>query len=144
MPVICLYALVDTLFKNNLKNLKITDIILLTLTSAAILSKEDTEKIKGLLEELTKRKIVGYVNLVKKVLKSLKNLSNIVLKQERVVIQNLEEFLHYRSSIKIINLVTVFSRIHKVRVKDFAYWYIVDQRNQISYDLIEYVNVNLE
>lgn len=142
MPLICLYNLVDILFKKNSKNFSSTDIILLTLVATAILSKENSEKIGILTDELTKRKIIGYVNIIKNLITSLKNLSNIILKKEGLVVTNIEKFLKYKTSVQILSIIITFIQSHNISIKDFAYWYVVDQRSKESNDLINYINLN--
>jgi len=143
IPLICLYSIVDNLFKNNSKILKYSDIILLTLTATAILSKENSKNIKKLLDELKKRGILRHIGIVKKLLKFIKNLSNIVLKKYGLIIQNIEQFLNSRYSIQILNLLLDYIINNNLKIKDFSYWYIVDNRDLKSKKILIYIDNQL-
>lgn len=142
IPLICLYNIVSSLFENNSINLKISDIILLTITSIAILSKDDKTKIKELLDVLSDKKVLQHILLVKNSIKSIKNLMNIVLKKDGVVIQNIEQALKYRFAVDVLSITHNYISFSKIKIKDFCYWYIVSQRNKESNDLLNYVNIN--
>lgn len=142
IPVICLYRIVDILFKNNSKKLEISDIILLTLTATAILSKEKEDDIMFLIKELTNRNIKGFLPIVKRSLNSIKIISNIILKNDGLVIKNIEEFLKYKFSIRILNLIFSYLFIFNIKIKDFSGWYKSDQLNGESKDLLKYITIN--
>lgn len=142
IPIMCLYKIIDIMFKNNSKKLSTSDIILLTLFSLANLSKENSEHIKILSDELNSRHINEYNNVVKKTIMSIKNLSNIILKNDGLVIKNIEQFLKYRFSIKILNLIYSYVSIFDIKIKDFCNWFITDQVNKESKDIIKYININ--
>ena len=142
IPLICLYKIVLLLFENNSINLKISDIILLTLTTIGYLSKENKDTLKNLFNVCKEKKILGYFRLVKNTIKSIKNLLNIIFSKEGVVIQNIEQSLKYRYSVDVLNLLYTYLRIHKTTINDFCYWFIVDSRNKSSKELIEYININ--
>lgn len=141
MPLICLYKNVFILFKNNSIDLQISDIILLALSAIGILSKENKDVIKVLLNECKDRKILSHFGLVKNTIKSFKNLLNIILKKEGAVIQNIEQALKYRYSVDVLSIANTFIRVDNVKIKDFCYWYIVDQRSLSSKEMIDYINI---
>jgi hypothetical protein len=140
-PLICLYQIVDVLLKNNSKNLKVSDIVLLTLTSIGRLSKENTEQLTSLIEALKEKQLTGYFELINNTIKSLKNLLNIIFKKEGAVIQNIEQGLKYKYSNDALNLILRYIKKENIKIKDFSYWYIVDNRKQESSDLIDYINI---
>jgi len=142
IALIGLYEIVFTLFENNAQNLKISDIILLSLASIGILSKENNEDVKKIVKSLEEKKLIGYFILVKNTVKSLKNLLNIIFKKEGVVILNIEQGLKYRYAIDALNITLNYIREEKTSIKDFCYWYIVDHRDKPSKDLIDYININ--
>ncbi len=142
IPLICLYEIVSTLFENNSINLKISDVILLTLSAIGLLSKENKDQVRILLDLCKDKKILGHFILVKNTIKSLKNLLNIIFKKEGVVIQNIEQALKYRYSVDALSLACSYIRIDKIKIKDFCYWYIVDKRGKESKELIDYININ--
>lgn len=142
MPLICLYNIVSTLFENNAINLKISDVILLTLSVIGLLSKENKVQVKILLNLCKDKKILGYFILVKNTIKSLKNLLNIIFKKEGVVIQNIEQALRYKYSVDALSLASSYIKLDKIKIKDFCDWYIVDKRSKESKELIDYININ--
>jgi len=142
IPLICLYEIVSTLFENNDLNLKISDVILLTLSAIGLLSKENKDQVKILLDLCKDKKILGHFILVKNTIKSLKNLLNIIFKKEGAVIQNIEQALKYRYSVDALSLANSYIRIDRIKIKDFCYWYIVDKRSKESKELIDYININ--
>ena len=142
IPLVCLYEIVSLLFENNSINLKISDIVLLTITAIGYLSKENKDTLKILFNVCKDKKILGYFRLVKNTIKSIKNLLNIIFSKEGVVIQNIEQALKYRYSVDVLSLSYTYLRIHKTTIKDFCYWFIVDQRKKSSRDLIEYISLN--
>ena len=141
IPLICLYNNVYTLFENNSIKLEISDVIFLSLSAIGVLSKENKDIVKILLNVCKERKILGHFTVVKNTIKSLKNLLNIILKKEGAVIQNIEQALKYRYSIDVLSIVNNFIKIDNIKIKDFCYWYIVDQRSLASKELIDYVNI---
>jgi hypothetical protein len=142
IPFICLYQIVFTLFKNNSKNLEASDIVLLTLTIVGFLSQENKDEVKKLIDSLKEKKLLGYFKLVKNTIKSLKNLLNIIFKKEGVVIQHIEEGIKYRYAVDALSIAHKYIKIDNIKIKDFSYWYLVDQRNKPSKDLIDYININ--
>jgi hypothetical protein len=73
---------------------------------------------------------------------SIKNLSNIILKREGVVIKYIEQFLKYKSSIQILNSLLTYLTINEIDVKEFAFSFITDDRTDFSNKIIDYVNLN--
>lgn len=142
IPLIYLYEIVSTLFENNSIILKISDIILLSLSAIGFLSKENNDDIKILFNELKTKKLFGHFIMVKNTIKSLKNLLNIILKKEGLVIQNIEQGLKYRYSTDVLNIAHTYIKLNNIKIKDFCLWYIVDKRNKESKDLIDYININ--
>jgi hypothetical protein len=142
IPIMNLYKIVSTLFKNNSINLKVSDIILLTLSSIGLLSKENKDVVKSLLQACKDRKILRHFTIVKNTIKSIKNLLNIIFKKEGVIIQNIEQSLKYKYSVDVLSIANTFIKLDNIKIKDFCYWYIVDQRNKPSKDLIDYININ--
>jgi hypothetical protein len=141
IPVICLYEIISILFKNNFSNLKTTDIILLTITSIGILSKEDKSIVKNLYKMCQEKKISKYLIKVKNTIKSLKNLINIIVKKE-TIIQNIEQALKNKHTIDILCISRTYIKNHNIKLNDFCYWYIVDQRSKESSKLINYIMNN--
>lgn len=142
IPFICLYEIVFTLFKNNSENLEISDVVLLSLAAVGFLSKENKDDVKKLLDFLKEKELIKHFALVKNTVKSLKNLLNIIFKKEGIVIQNIEEALKYRYAVDALSIAHKYIKIDSINIKDFSYWYIVDQRNKASNDLIDYININ--
>jgi hypothetical protein len=138
MPLMCLYEIVLSLFENNSIKFRISNIILLTLCAVGILSKENEDTIKSLKKVCQEKNIFRDLEMVVNTIKSIKNLINIVLKTE-TVIQNIEQALKYKYSIDILNIMREYIRDNKITIKDFSQWYISDQRNKPSADLINYV-----
>lgn len=139
---ICLYDIIQVLFINSSIELKNTDIILITLLSVSLLSKENTDTISNINNVCKERNITRYLELVKSTIKSLKNLLNIILKKDGAVIQNIEQALKYRNSVDVLSIVKEYLELEKIEIKDFAYWYIVDQRTKKSNELVDYANIN--
>jgi len=142
LPIIYLYKIIDELFKNNSKKIETIDIILLTLTSLAIISKENDEDIIILIDELTNKKMNSYISIVKRSLKTIRMISNMILKQDGVVINNIEQFIKYKFSIKILNLIYSYIFIFNVKIKDFSYWYKSDTINKNFKDMLKYIKIN--
>ena len=142
IPLVCLYEIVLTLFENNSINLKISDIILLTLSSIGMLSKENIDDVKKIIEVIKEKRLLRYLSFVKNTIKSIKNLLNIIFKREGVVIQNIEQALKYRYAVDVMSLAVSFIRTNNIKIEDFCYWYIVDQRNKESKELIYYIEIN--
>lgn len=140
IPLICLYEIVFNLFENSSVYFKISDIILLTLTSIGILSKENKDKIYILVKVLKEKNIYKDLRLVKNTIKSIKNLLNIIFKKDFIIIKNIEQALKYKFSIEIFNTTSKYIKDNKIQLKDFSYWYITDQRNVQSKNLINYIN----
>lgn len=142
LPLICLYDIVFLLFKNNLIDLKKSEIILLTLTSVGILAKENSDIVNNLINILKELKLYEYLNNVQKTIKSLKNLVNIIFKKEGAVITNIDQALKYKHTIDVFNYTLTFIRMDDILIEDFCNWYINDQRNKNSQELIDYININ--
>lgn len=143
IPIIYIYNIIDILFKNNFKNnFEKKDIILLTLVSIAFLSKENTDEINKLIPELKNKKLIRYVPVVKKSIKSIKNIGNIILKNDGLVIMNITQLLEYRYSVKLLNLIYSYLSIFEINIKDFSDSFLIDQRNKMSKELLKYVLIN--
>lgn len=141
LPLIKVYIIVDSLFKNNSIILKENDIILLALTSIGFLSKENKDTLKILVNEIKKRKLINYYPYVKKSMKSLKNVLNIVFKKDGAVIQNIEQGIKYPYSIDILSILSDYIEIQKINIKDFSYWFISNKTTKKSRDLIDYLHI---
>lgn len=142
LPLICLYDIIYLLFENNLIKIKKSDIILLTLASIGIIGNENSDTVSTLIEVIKKRGIYDYFILVKKTVKSLKNLINIIFKKEGAVITNIEQALKYKHAIDVFNYALTYIKLDKITIKDFCIWYISDNRTKYSQDLIDYININ--
>jgi len=142
MPLICLYDIVLSLFENNSIFLKTSDIIILTLCSLGILSKENEDTVKILIKACKEKNIFRELVVVKNTLNGLKNLTNIVLKNDFVVKQNIEQALKYKYSMEVFSLILNFIRDNGIKIKEFSIWYITDQRNSSSKELIDYLISN--
>lgn len=141
-PIICLYEIVFILFKNNSINLKISDIIFLTLYFIGVMSKEDDTKTKEIYNILIEKKLINYTHIVRNTIKSIKNLLNISLKKDGLVIQNIEQALKYKYSIDVLSLIKTFIKVNNVVIKDFCNWYLIDKRSIVAKDLIKYIDIN--
>jgi hypothetical protein len=138
MPLISLYEIVLNLFENNSIKFRTSNIILLTLLSVGILSKENEDVLKKLKKVCQEKNIFRDLEKVVNTIKSIKNLINIVLKTE-TVIQNIEQVLKYKYSMDVLNITKEYIQENRISIKDFSCWYISDQRNKQSTDLINYV-----
>ena len=143
IPLVVLYNINHTLFNNEKIYLKISDIIVLTLFSIGLLSKENKESLKRLYDLCVRRKIEKYIPLVKNTIKSIKNLLNIIIKKENIVILNIEQGLKFKYTTNILNFIITFIKFNNIAVKDFSIWYISNQRTLLSKKLIDYINYNI-
>lgn len=144
IPFITLYRIIDILFKNNSKNLLISDIVLLTILSVSILSKENSDDINKLKDELSDRKLQNDFKSVVNSVMSIKNLGNIILKNEGIIIRNIEHFLKYKSSIQVLNSLLTYVTINKINIKEFAFSFVTDNRSNFSRKILDYIKLNLE
>jgi hypothetical protein len=80
------------------------------------------------------------LDLIENTINSLKITSNIILKNDGVVIQNIEQFLKYRYSVDLLSFILTYIRDNEIFIKDFSYWYMTDTYNPSSKDMIKFLN----
>ena len=141
LPFIYLYEIVEELFKNNSIILQKSEIILLTITAIASMSKEDKGDIRDLNEDLEKRKILKYLKYVKYTIKSLKNIFNIILKDETIIL-NFEQAIKHKSSIKILYSILSHVSKNKIGIKSFFDWFVVGNRNSSANELLNSIKID--
>lgn len=140
-PLISLYEIVSVLFENNSINLKISDIILLTLLSIGMISNENKDTVKILYNKCNEKNILNHLPLVKNTIKSIKNLLNIIFGKYEVI-TNIEQGLKNKQSIKVLSITREFLKMENIGIQDFSMWYISDKRDKISKNLIDYILIN--
>lgn len=141
LPLIEVYTIIDNLFKNNSIFLKENDLILLTLTSIGILSKENKDTLKKLIKEIKFRKLSKYYPKVKKSIIGIRIVLNMIFKKDGAVIQNIEQGIKYEYSIDILSILSEYIKNEGIKLNDFSYWFITDKLNKKSKNLIDYLHI---
>lgn len=142
LSIISLYKNIYILFKNSSINIKNKDIVLLTITSIGMLSKENKDIIKILIDEIKKRKLLKYLIFVKNSIKSFKNLINIINKKDGTVIQNIEQAIKNKNTPIILGLSKTYLKEFNIKIEDFNIWFISDKRIKFSKNFLDYIIIN--
>jgi len=140
LPFIYLYEIVDELFKNNLIFLQKSEIILLTILSISVLTKDNKIDSDKMFLELDKKKKLKYLKYVKYTIKSLKNIFNIVLKKETIIL-NIEQAIKHKNSIKIFYSILEYIKDNKIEIKSFYNWFLVNNYNYKSNKMLKNIEI---
>ena len=138
-----LYEIIEKLFLNDSVIVSNTDIILITLYALSDLTFDDKNSKKILENKIIEKNIGRHVKLVKYSIKSIKNLSNIILKDDEII-TNVEQFINNKKSPQILYHILSYVTDNRVGMRDFYDWYLTGNRNKQSFELLKYIKSDMK